>query len=90
MKGQGVLDFYEIGEEYEFTFPALYVRGLLIGVMRMEIAGACASVSVARPPAWLDSCGGRKKTRARTSVTAVYCLKAGMPPPPLPILTVTQ
>jgi len=39
MKGQGVLDFYEIGEEYEFTFPALYVRGLLIGVMRMEIAG---------------------------------------------------
>ena len=44
MKGQGVLDFYEIGEEYELTFPALYVRGLLIGVMRMEIAGAYASV----------------------------------------------
>lgn len=27
------------GETYTFNFPSYYVRGLLIGVMRMEIAG---------------------------------------------------
>ena len=41
MNGQGILDFFGIGEQYEFSFPALYVRGLLLGTMRMEIAGAC-------------------------------------------------
>jgi len=39
MDGHGCLDILTLGEQYEFTFPSYYVRGLLIGVMRMEIAG---------------------------------------------------
>ena len=39
MDGHGVLEVLALGEEYEFTFPSYYVRGLLIGVMRMEISG---------------------------------------------------
>lgn len=39
MDGHGVLEVLGLGEEYEFTFPSYYVRGLLIGVMRMEISG---------------------------------------------------
>ena len=46
MNGQGILDFFGIGEEYEVSFPALYVRGLLLGTMRMEIAGVCVCVCV--------------------------------------------
>jgi hypothetical protein len=37
--GWGNLDFWSIGEQYDFTYPSVYVRGLLIGVMRMEVAG---------------------------------------------------
>jgi hypothetical protein len=29
--------FHCSGEVYKITFPAYYVRGILIGVMRMEI-----------------------------------------------------
>ena len=39
MDGHGVLEVLALWEEYEFTFPSYYVRGLLIGVMRMEISG---------------------------------------------------
>jgi len=39
MDGHGCLDILSLGEQYEFTFPSYYVRGLLIGVMRMEISG---------------------------------------------------
>jgi hypothetical protein len=46
MNGQGILDFFGIGEEYEVSFPALYVRGLLLGTMRMEIAGVCVCLCV--------------------------------------------
>mmetsp|Transcript_7502 Transcript_7502/g.18749 ORF Transcript_7502/g.18749 Transcript_7502/m.18749 type:complete len:413 (-) Transcript_7502:521-1759(-) len=39
MAGEGTLVLHELGEEYTFSFPSYYVRGLLIGVMRMEISG---------------------------------------------------
>jgi hypothetical protein len=38
-EGNGVLKFTKTGEEYNITFPSYYVRGLLLGTMRMEIAG---------------------------------------------------
>jgi hypothetical protein len=34
MEGYGVLDVVALGEEYEFTFPSYYVRGLLIGMCK--------------------------------------------------------
>jgi hypothetical protein len=34
MEGYGVLDVVALGEEYEFTFPSYYVRGLLIGLCK--------------------------------------------------------
>ncbi|EKX44699.1 hypothetical protein GUITHDRAFT_163527 [Guillardia theta CCMP2712] len=39
MDGQASLHILALGETYTFNFPSYYVRGLLIGVMRMEIAG---------------------------------------------------
>jgi len=40
MEGEGQLVVLPLGNEtYSFTLPSYYVRGLLIGVMRMEIAG---------------------------------------------------
>lgn len=39
MTGEGTLYVHALGEAYTFTFPSYYVRGLLIGVMRMEISG---------------------------------------------------
>mmetsp|Transcript_15582 Transcript_15582/g.30766 ORF Transcript_15582/g.30766 Transcript_15582/m.30766 type:complete len:414 (-) Transcript_15582:54-1295(-) len=39
MEGEGTLVLHELGEEYQITFPSYYVRGLLLGTMRMEIAG---------------------------------------------------
>lgn len=39
MEGEGTLVLNGLGEEYKITFPSYYVRGLLLGTMRMEIAG---------------------------------------------------
>mmetsp|Transcript_10311 Transcript_10311/g.25039 ORF Transcript_10311/g.25039 Transcript_10311/m.25039 type:complete len:296 (+) Transcript_10311:255-1142(+) len=39
MEGEGILVLHELGEEYHITFPSYYVRGLLLGTMRMEMAG---------------------------------------------------
>mmetsp|Transcript_34636 Transcript_34636/g.87512 ORF Transcript_34636/g.87512 Transcript_34636/m.87512 type:complete len:414 (+) Transcript_34636:219-1460(+) len=39
MEGEGTLVLHELGEEYHITFPSYYVRGLLLGTMRMEMAG---------------------------------------------------
>lgn len=39
LDGYGQIEILSLGEEYVFSFPSYYVRGLLIGVMRMEISG---------------------------------------------------
>ena len=53
-EGNGVLRFTETGEEYNITFPSYYVRGLLLGTMRMEIAG---DVMVSCPKLNLEMAG---------------------------------
>jgi len=39
LDGYGQIEILGLGEDYVFSFPSYYVRGLLIGVMRMEISG---------------------------------------------------
>lgn len=53
-EGNGVLTFTKTGEEYNITFPSYYVRGLLLGTMRMEIAG---DVTVSCPKLGLEMAG---------------------------------
>lgn len=53
-EGQGKLTLHDCGEEYHITFPSYYVRGLLLGTMRMEISG---DVNVSCPKLGLEMNG---------------------------------
>jgi len=42
MDGEGFLHVIPFGETYKITFPSYYVKGLVLGTLRMEIAGDIA------------------------------------------------